>query len=384
MKKVFQAVIVAAGSSTRMGGKQSKILTTLYGKPVIWWTLQAFEKADAVKGITVVCRKEDCPALQKLTAGFLKEVRLAEGGEDRQASVYNGVMASPAGEYLVIHDGARPLITPDVIDRLCETALAHKALTASVKAKDTCKLSDQDGFVAETLNREAVAQIQTPQIFCKETYLAAYDKAMEAGKRFTDDCQLVEHAGEPVFLAQGNYQNIKITTPEDLTVAEAFLKERTKAMRIGYGYDVHKLTEGRKLILGGMEIPHEKGLLGHSDADVLLHAVSDALLGAAALGDIGRLFPDTDPAYKNADSLVLLTQVAGKLQEKGYTIGNIDATVAAQAPRLAPYIDGMRDKIAAACCIDRGAVSVKATTEEGLGFTGRKEGISASAVCLLL
>lgn len=154
-------------------------------------------------------------------------------------------------------------------------------------------------------------------------------------------------------------------------------------MRIGHGYDVHKLVEGRPLIIGGVEIPHEKGLLGHSDADVLLHAISDALLGAAALGDIGKLFPDTDPAYKGADSLVLLKKVCEKVREKGFEIENIDSTVLAQAPKLRPYIDEMRSLISAYTDVDIDAISVKATTEEGLGFTGAKEGISAHAVCLL-
>lgn len=154
-------------------------------------------------------------------------------------------------------------------------------------------------------------------------------------------------------------------------------------MRIGHGYDVHKLTEGRRLILGGVEIPYEKGLLGHSDADVLVHAVMDSLLGAAALGDIGKLFPDSDPAYKGADSIDLLKEVCRVIAEKGYTVGNIDSTVCAQAPKLAPYIDQMRKNIAAACKIDISQVSVKATTEEGLGFTGEKLGISATAVCII-
>ncbi len=154
-------------------------------------------------------------------------------------------------------------------------------------------------------------------------------------------------------------------------------------MRIGHGYDVHKLVEGRKLIIGGVEIPHEKGLLGHSDADVLLHAISDALLGAAALGDIGKLFPDNDPAYKGADSLKLLSVVCERVREKGFEIENVDSTVLAQAPKLRPYIDLMRERIAGCMGVDASCVSVKATTEEGLGFTGAKEGIAAHAVCLL-
>ena len=195
----------------------------------------------------------------------------------------------------------------------------------------------------------------------------------------TDDCSIFELAGLPVRLVEGEYANRKITTREDLP---AHAKEET-AMRVGHGYDVHRLVEGRKLILGGVEIPYEKGLLGHSDADVLAHAVADALLGAAALGDIGKLFPDTDERYKGADSLVLLGHVAARVRQAGFAVENIDATVLCQRPKLAAHIPAMREKLAAACGMDAGDVSVKATTEEGLGFTGEGLGIAAHCVCLL-
>lgn len=183
----------------------------------------------------------------------------------------------------------------------------------------------------------------------------------------------------------GDYKNIKLTTPEDMLTAQAFITNtgEEKTVRVGYGYDVHKLVEGRALILGGVKIPFEKGLLGHSDADVLTHAIADALLGAAALGDIGKLFPDTDPRFKGADSLVLLTEVCRVLAQHGYSIVNIDSTLIAQRPKIAPYIEAMRANLAAACGVDTDSVSVKATTEEGLGFTGTGEGMSASAVCLI-
>lgn len=202
---------------------------------------------------------------------------------------------------------------------------------------------------------------------------------------YTDDCQLIEAAGGRVRLTLGDYKNIKLTTPEDRVTARAYLGEQKeeKTMRIGSGYDVHRLVEGRKLILGGVDVPYERGLLGHSDADVLAHAITDALLGAAALGDIGKLFPDNDPQYEGADSLALLGRVCALLGEKGYSIGNIDATVIAQRPKLAPHIPQMRENLAKACGIALPQVSVKATTEEGLGFTGSGDGIAASAVCLL-
>lgn len=218
--------------------------------------------------------------------------------------------------------------------------------------------------------RQKLFAMQTPQCFDRAAYLAlAGDEAV------TDDCQLFEQAGRPVQLVAGEYENYKITTPDDL-------KGET-TMRIGHGYDVHKLVEGRDLILGGVKIPYEKGLLGHSDADVLTHAVMDALLGAAALGDIGKHFPDSDPAYKGADSLALARHVAALLAEQGYRPVNVDATILCQAPKLAPHIPAMAQNLAAALGMEPGAVSVKATTEEHLGFTGQGLGIAAHAVALL-
>lgn len=193
----------------------------------------------------------------------------------------------------------------------------------------------------------------------------------------------MEAAGGRVRLTKSGYHNFKLSTPEDLLLARAMVGERSGAMRVGSGYDVHRLAEGRDLILGGVKIPYERGLLGHSDADVLAHAIADGLLGAAALGDIGQLFPDSDPRYAGADSLGLLSTVCGLVRGQGYEIGNIDATLIAQKPKLAPHIPAMRERLAAACGLEVGRVSVKATTEEGLGFTGRGEGIAASAVCLL-
>ena len=235
-------------------------------------------------------------------------------------------------------------------------------------------------MVENTPDRSTLYAVQTPQCFDRAAYLAALDELDEASARLvTDDCSLFELTGRPVELVQGDYANIKITTREDLPRTE----NGGKKMRIGHGYDVHRLVEGRKLIMGGVTIPYEKGLLGHSDADVLLHAVSDALLGAAALGDIGKHFPDTDPRYEGADSLMLLREVGRLLDETGYTVGNIDATVLCQAPKLAPHIPAMRQNIANALGLALDDVSVKATTEEHLGFTGEGLGIAAHAVALI-
>lgn len=386
MKQQFGAVIVAAGNSTRMGGARSKVLEPLCGRPTLWYSLSAFSNCGEIAEIAVVCRAEDMEQFQTVIDRFSAEhpsapdISLASGGAARQDSVFCGVRALSGGlEYIVIHDGARPMVSPDVITAVCADAVEYGAATAAVPSKDTCKLGGE--FVEATLPREKLYAVQTPQAFRRDLYLYALEKAKQDGKTYTDDCQLIEAAGGRVRLSKGDYKNRKLTTPEDLLIAQTLLEGGSRRMRVGYGYDVHRLVEGRKLILGGVEIPFERGLLGHSDADVLAHAVSDALLGAAALGDIGHLFPDNDPRFEGADSMVLLSKVCVLLREHGFEISNIDGTVIAQRPKLAPYISQMRARLAAACGISTEQIGVKATTEEKLGFTGAEEGIAASAVC---
>ena len=387
MEGKFGAVIVAAGSSRRMGGQGSKVLEDLGGQPVLLYSFRTLASSPWVGELAVVCREEDRPQVEALLTGKTdKPWVVAPGGQERQDSVLAGVAAlDPDTPYLLIHDGARPFVAPEMVEAVCKDAVAYGAATAAVPSKDTCKLSNGQGFVESTPPRERLMAIQTPQAFEREMYLYALRKAQSAGVSYTDDCQLIEAAGGRVRLTLGDYKNIKLTTPEDRVTARAYLGEQKeeKTMRIGSGYDVHRLVEGRKLILGGVDVPYERGLLGHSDADVLAHAITDALLGAAALGDIGKLFPDNDPQYEGADSLALLGRVCALLGEKGYSIGNIDATVIAQRPKLAPHIPQMRENLAKACGIALPQVSVKATTEEGLGFTGSGDGIAASAVCLL-
>ena len=382
-KPCFGAVLLGAGNSTRMGGEKSKVLESLGGKPVLAWSLQVLGECPWVGEVVLVCREEDRPAVEALARNCPVPVQVVAGGAQRQDSVARGVEAlSPRWEYLLIHDGARPLVTREMTDAVCRDAVAFGAATAAVPSKDTCKLGDAQGFVESTPPRERLWAVQTPQAFQRELYQRALSLAREAGQSYTDDCQLVEAAGCRVKLTQGDYRNLKLTTPEDRLAARAYTKgERT--MRVGYGYDVHRLVEGRKLILAGVEIPFEKGLLGHSDADVVAHAVADALLGAAALGDIGHLFPDTDPQYQGADSLALLGEVCRVLGEKGFSLGNLDVTLMAQRPKIAPYILEMRENLGRACGLPVERVSVKATTEEGLGFTGSGEGMSAAAVCLV-
>lgn len=381
-------MVAAAGNSTRMGQAKQHIL--LEGKPVFIHTLLALQQVQAVDEILLIARAQDTAYFTALAqqAGITKLHTVVTGGDTRQQSVANGLAALPDKTTLVgIHDGARPLITPQVVEQVIATAQRTKAAAVAVPVKDTLKRTDDWGCILDTPDRSHLWKVQTPQVFDREALCAAMQAAREAGQDFTDDCQLMEQAGYAVQLVPGLDTNLKLTTPEDVRLAQAILqtdKKEEPAMRIGHGYDVHRLVEERKLILGGVTVPYEKGLLGHSDADVLTHAVMDALLGAAALGDIGKLFPDNDPAYAGADSIRLLKRVMERLRQEGYTVGNIDATVLAQRPKLAPYIAAMRHNLAAACGVDESCISVKATTEEGLGFTGAGEGIAAHAVCLLL
>ena len=367
------AVIVAAGASRRMGfDKLSFRLPG--GSTVLQASCAAFAAHDAVTELVLVAGQNfaDCQAIADACP---KPCTVVQGGATRADSVHNG-LAAAKGQLVAIHDAARPFASEEVITQVLQAAAKTGAAAPAVPVKDTIKVADKDGKVVTTPDRATLYAVQTPQCFDRALYLQALEAVSgEKASLVTDDCSLFELAGLPVTLTAGDYANLKITTKEDLQ------KENT--MRIGHGYDVHRLVEDRKLILGGVEVPYEKGLLGHSDADVLLHAVMDAVLGAAALGDIGQHFPDTDPAYKGADSLALTREVAKIIAAHGYKVGNIDATILCQRPKLAPHIPAMRKNIADAFGLPLDAVSVKATTEEHLGFTGEGLGIAAHAVALI-
>lgn len=366
------AILVAAGASRRMGfDKLSYRLPD--GRTVLETSCAALAAHPEVRQVVLVAGANR-PECERIAAACPKPCCVVDGGETRADSVRNG-LAAAEGALVAIHDAARPFVSRAVITAALEAAARTGAAAPAVPVKDTIKVA-QGGRVVSTPDRAMLYAVQTPQCFSREKYRQALACVTgEQARQVTDDCSLFELAGMPVELTAGDYGNYKITTPDDL--------KKEKTMRIGHGYDVHRLVEGRKLILGGVEIPYEKGLLGHSDADVLLHAVMDAVLGAAALGDIGRHFPDTDPAYRGADSLALTRAVAALIREHGYAVGNIDATILCQKPKLAPYIEEMRRNIAAAFGVAADAVSVKATTEEHLGFTGEGLGIAAHAVALL-
>ena len=385
LQKTISAVLVAAGSSTRMGF--DKLSFDLGGETVLHRSIRAFDQCPQIGEIVLVAGKNRA-FVEQQAVGCTKPVQIVAGGATRAESAKNGVLAAH-GELVAVHDAARPFVSPAVIAAVLEAAARCGAAAPAVPVKDTIKQAvPGDGktvpeacLVHSTPDRSTLYAVQTPQCFDRTQYLAALQELdAEKARLVTDDCSLFELTGRPVQLTQGDYANLKITTREDLP--RPVQKEETR-MRIGHGYDVHRLVEGRKLILGGVEIPFEKGLLGHSDADVLAHAVMDAVLGAAALGDIGQHFPDNDPAYAGADSLELARHVARILSEHDYRVENIDATILCQRPKLAPHIPAMRANLAAAFGLPVDAVSVKATTEEHLGFTGEGLGIAAHAVALI-
>jgi len=382
------AVIVAAGRGSRMGLERNKVLYPLCGEPIVVRTVRAFEESGLFDGgIVVVTGACDMDEMRQMfdRAG-LHVHAVVEGGADRQESVYRGIAAcDEQADIIAIHDGARPLVTREVILATIESAKAHGSGVAAVQLKDTVKRVDGSGCVVDTPPRDMLRAVQTPQTFDAKLIREAHERFAD-GPRATDDAMLMEWMGHTVYLTDGDVENIKLTTPEDMLLAEQVLvrrgaaKKEEKIMRIGHGYDVHRLVEGRKLILCGVEIPHTVGLLGHSDADVAYHALTDALLGAAAMGDIGRHFPDTDPQYKGADSGKLLDHVMELIWAKGYVVGNVDVTIIAQRPKLKDYIDQMRDNIAAHLKVEPDCVNVKATTTEKLGFEGECLGISTHAV----
>ncbi len=379
------AIIVAAGNSTRMKETGNKQLLKLCGVPVLIRTLKAFENAESISEIVVVTHRSILNEISELikTYNCKKVSAVIEGGNTRQESVSKGLCAASKSDFIAVHDGARPFITPEKIDEAVLYAKEKGNAVLAVPLSDTAKIVDKNETVLSTPERSSLRLIQTPQIFPAEILKEAYKSAEDNGFLGTDDSSLIERLGTKVHCIFGDYNNIKITTPEDIPRGEAILKG-VKSMRVGFGYDVHALCDKRPLILGGVNIPHTKGLDGHSDADVLIHALMDAMLGAAALGDIGKLFPDSDASFKDIDSRILLRKVNEVLNQNDCRVNNLDITLAAQKPKIAPYIEEMRENISLDLGISKDLVSIKATTTERLGFEGREEGISAYAICTIV
>ena len=384
------AIIAAGGRGSRFGAAHPKQLLTLGGLSILQRSVDAFLACDLVSSVVVALPEElaaDPPAYLRARD---KPVQVVAGGERRQDSVSRAFAAvGDRAEIVAVHDAARPLVTDAVIRRTVHAAADSGAAIAAIRARDTVKRGDAAGMIVETLRREDVYLAQTPQTFRTPVLRAALLHAEGLAKAgladdATDEAAMAERAGHPVQLVEGDPRNLKITTPEDLVMAERLLGgAAATALRIGNGYDVHRLAPGRPLILGGVTIPFDKGLQGHSDADAVCHAVTDAILGAAGAGDIGRHFSDTDPAWRDANSLDLLRQAAAVVRASGYVIVNVDVVVIAQRPKLAPHVDGMRGHIARALSCEASQISVKGKTNEGVDSMGAGESIAVHAVALL-
>jgi len=378
---MISAIIPAAGGSLRMNSKINKQFMSIAGQPVLTRSLLPLK--DFVDEVIVVARRGEEDLCRECVSGAVKNFQIVLGGRSRQESVYNGLKHC-TGEYVMVHDGNRPLVSADLVRRVLSAARKYGAAIPALPVVDTIKKVCGDR-VQSTLPRHLLYAVQTPQVFKRSLLWQAYTYARENNIEATDDSALVEAVGHPVYVVQGEMSNVKITTPDDFRwVQDMFRYCRRKgssAIRTGIGYDVHQLVPGRKLILGGVDIPFAKGLHGHSDADVLIHAIMDALLGAAGLGDIGRHFPDTDPAWAGARSTELLARVVDMLAAKGLHPANIDAIIIAQTPKLSPYVAEMVSVLSGITKLDADCINIKATTTEGLGFLGRGEGIAAQSVC---
>jgi 2-C-methyl-D-erythritol 4-phosphate cytidylyltransferase/2-C-methyl-D-erythritol 2,4-cyclodiphosphate synthase len=377
------AIIAAGGRGTRFGGVQPKQLSLLGGRPILQHSVQAFLDSAAISDVIVALPAElaaDPPAYLRSVG---KPLQVVAGGARRQDSVSRAFeRVSAHTEIVVIHDAARPLVTDAVIRRTIDAADAGGAAIAALRARDTVKRAGVDGIITATLPREEIFLAQTPQAFRVTVLRDALAFADDA----TDEAALAERAGHHVRVVDGDARNLKVTTPEDLAIAERLLTGASapvSPLRIGNGYDLHRLVPGRPLILGGVTIPFEKGLQGHSDADAVCHAVTDAILGASASGDIGRHFPDTDPEWQDADSIELLRRAAIVVRNAGYAIVNVDVTVIAQRPKLSPHVEAMQRRLAHALGIVPGQISVKGKTNEGVDSMGAGESIAAHAVALL-
>lgn len=380
-------VIPAAGTGTRVGGTTNKLLQPLAGEPLLLHTLRAVA-ATGFGQVVLVTRPEERETIGQLASAAGCAVTFADGGPTRQASVAAGLAAVRDDLTLVaVHDGARPGVTPALFEAALAAAEEHGGAVVAVPVADTL-FRTEDGRLASPVDRDDVWAMQTPQAFRLAVLRDAAERARERGLVGTDEASLVLAAGGRVQVVEGLARNLKITRRDDFAVAEAFQRADEEAdmtpLRVGFGYDIHPLVAGRECWLGGVLIDSPVGLDGHSDADVLLHAICDALLGAAALGDIGRHFPNTAAEYHNISSLKLLAATDQLVRGAGFHVVNVDATVIAEQPKLAPHVPLMQTRIAAALSIGETDVSIKATTNERLGSLGASEGIAAHAVAALV
>ena len=365
--KKVAVIIAAAGSGSRMGGGILKQYIKIEGIPMAVKATRVFLSCPEVDYVVYVTEPDSQVCLDDFNNKD-KALIIIEGGKRRQDSVYKGLLAVPSDTQIVlIHDGARPFVTMQIINNVLQGVIDNRAAIPCVSPKATIRTQDK------TLERSQLYEVQTPQGFEKKLLLDAFKKVIADDITVTDEASLVECIGVKAAIVSGSYGNLKVTTKEDLP----------SEFRTGFGYDVHRLVFDRELWLGCVKIPYEKGLLGHSDADVITHAIADSLLGAAALGDIGKHFPDNDDAFKGLAGKDLLSLTKGLIEKAGFTIFFIDATLACEQPKITPYVEEMRMQIADALGLCKSNVSIKATTQEGLGFVGRMEGMSAMAVATI-
>lgn len=364
--KRIGAVIAAAGAGLRMGGGIPKQYIDIKGKPMVVHSALTFLESPYIDTVIIVV---DDNYDERILEYLPDDVILVLGGTIRQDSVYNGIRALPLDtDYVLVHDGARPYISLEVINRVIENLKEDVCVVPCIKPKDTVRTKEG------TLDRNSLYLVQTPQGAYVESLLKAYEKAFDEDYEGTDEASLMENNGFGAVIVEGDEKNLKVTFPSDITPC---------GERAGIGYDLHKLVRGRDLILAGVKIPYEKGLMGHSDADVVAHAVMDSLLGAMALKDIGEHFPDSDDKYKDAVSLELLLKVTELMEERLLKVLNLDIVILAEKPKLSPFREAMKDNLAQALKTDRENINIKLSTMEGIGLIGREEGIACEAVCLL-
>ncbi|HZS64810.1 MAG TPA: bifunctional 2-C-methyl-D-erythritol 4-phosphate cytidylyltransferase/2-C-methyl-D-erythritol 2,4-cyclodiphosphate synthase [Xanthobacteraceae bacterium] len=379
------AVIVAAGRGQRAGGPIPKAYQLVGGEPLLRHSLNLFCACPAVGLVQPVIHSADQTHYRKAAEG-LTALPAVTGGATRQASVRAGLLALEPRrpEIVLVHDAARPFASHALIERAIELAAREGAAAPGIVLPDTVKMLDEQGRVAQTLDRARLRAIQTPQGFRYAALLEAHVRAAAAGRDdFTDDAALMEWAGHRVGVFEGETTNVKLTTADDFTRAEALRVAALADIRTGSGYDVHAFGAGDHLMLGGVRIASDRGLVGHSDADVALHALVDAILGALAEGDIGAHFPPSDPRWRGAASEKFLQFAVERVRARGGLLAHVDLTIICETPRIAPYRDLIRERIAAIAGIAMDRVAVKATTNEKLGFVGRSEGIAALATATI-
>ncbi len=385
------AIVVAAGRGQRAGEGLPKQYRPIAARPMLSRTLDVLLSHPRIDAVLCAIHPDDRGLYDEATTGCAKGATLlapVAGGATRQVSVLRALEAlasrpAPAGRRLcLVHDAARMFVDHALVDRAIEAGLRHGAAVPGLPVTDTVKRVDQDGMIVDTVDRSALRTVQTPQSFAYGPLLAAHRRAAEDGiDDFTDDARLAEWAGLPVHIFPGDPQNMKVTHPADVAEAERRLSSAAETLvtRLATGFDVHVFGPGDHIWLGGIRVPHDTGIVAHSDGDVVLHALTDAVLGTLGDGDIGTHFPPSDPQWRGASSDRFLAFAVERVRAAGGVVDHLDATILCEKPKVGPYRDAMRERIAEICGLDLGSVSIKATTTEKLGFTGRGEGIAAQA-----